>query len=95
MKKEYIAPQSALYAINLSEKIATGSPGDDISGGSDHVSGSVNIYFTHSDGPCRGYYTGEFEAPVGVINGTWIDYFMELHGMNKPLVLQKCIGASK
>ncbi len=93
MKKEYIAPQSALYEINISEKIATGSAGDNI--GDDHVSGSVNIYFTHGEQPCRGYYYGEFDAPVGVINGTWIDYFMELHGMNKPLVLQKCIGASK
>ena len=92
MKKEYIAPQSALYEINISEKIATGSGGDGVSG--DHVSGSVNIYFSHgAGGPCREYYQGEFEAPVGVINGTWIDYFMELHGMNKPLVLQKCIGA--
>ncbi len=93
MKKEYVAPQSALYEINISEKIATGSGGDSL--GDDHVSGSVDIYFTHADQPCRGYYYGEFDAPVGVVNGTWIDYFMELHGMNKPLVLQKCIGASK
>lgn len=91
MKKPYIAPESALYEINLSEKIATGSPGSSIGG--DHVSGSVNIYFSHSEAGCRSYYQGEFEAPVSVVNGTWIDYFMELHGMNKPNVLQKCIGA--
>ena len=90
MKKEYIAPESALFEINLSEKIAT-SPGSDV--GNDMVSGSVSIYFTHNGGGCRGYYYGEFEAPVSVVNGSWIDYFLELHGMNKPLVLQKCIGA--
>lgn len=94
MKKEYIAPQSTLFQINLSEKIATGSGGD-VSSGGDHISGSVNIYFTHSASPCRDYYQGAFDAPVGVVNGTWIDYFMELHGMNKPLILQNCIGASK
>lgn len=89
MKKEYIAPESALYSINLSEKIAS-SPGGI---GDDMVSGSVNIYFTHEADGCRGYYYGEFEAPVSVVNGSWIDYFLELHGMNKPTVLQKCIGA--
>ncbi|MBQ8184040.1 MAG: hypothetical protein IJ025_09115 [Clostridia bacterium] len=91
MKKAYIAPESALYEINLSEKIATGSPGGSVAG--DQISGSVNIYFSHGEAPCRDYYQGEFDAPVGVLNGTWIDYFMELHGMNKPNVLQKCIGA--
>lgn len=90
VKKEYIAPESALYAINLNEKIAA-SPGDSV--GDDMISGSVNIYFTHNGSGCRGYYYGEFEAPVSVVNGSWIDYFFELHGMNKPLVLQKCIGA--
>lgn len=90
MKKSYISPESVLYTININEKIATGSGGDNIGG--DQVSGSVNIYFSHGNSGCRGYYQGEFEAPVGVVNGTWIDYFMELHGMNKPLVLQKCIG---
>lgn len=92
MKKTYIAPESALFSINLSEKIATSPPGSDF--GSDKVSGSVDIYFTHDGGGCRGYYYGEFEAPVSVINGSWLDYFLELHGMNKPNVLQKCIGAS-
>lgn len=91
MKKVYIAPESALFVINLSEKIAS-SPIPGI--GSDKVSGSVDIYFSHDGGGCRGYYYGEFEAPVSVVNGSWLDYFLELHGMNKPLVLQKCIGAS-
>ena len=93
MKKSYIAPESALFAINLSEKIATSPPPSGV--GDDKVSGSVDIYFTHNGSGCRGYYYGEFDAPVTVVNGSWLDYFLELHGMNKPLVLQKCIGASK
>ena len=89
MKKEYIAPESALYSINLSEKIAA-SVGGETGGGS--ISGSLTIYFTHDGGACRGYYSGEFSAPVSVVNGSWIDYFLELHGLNQPMVLQKCIG---
>lgn len=94
MKKSYIAPESSLFTINLREKIATSpwTPEDNI--GNDKVSGSVDIYFTHGGNGCRGYYYGEFEAPVSIVNGSWLDYFMELHGMNKPFVLQKCIGAS-
>lgn len=89
MKKEYIAPESALYEINLNEKIAASVGGE----GGSSISGSLTIYFTFEGGDCRGYYTDEFEAPVTVVNGSWLDYFLELHGMNKPNVLQKCIGA--
>lgn len=88
MKKEYVAPQSALYEINLNEKIAASI---DNSGGSS-ISGSLTIYFTYGGNDCRDYYTDEMKAPVSVQNGSWIDYFLELHGMNLPDVLQKCIG---
>ena len=88
MKKQYIAPESALFEINLNEKIAA-SVGSE---GGSSISGSLTIYFTYGDGDCRDYYTDEKQAPVSVINGSWIDYFLELHGMNMPEVLQKCIG---
>lgn len=75
MKKEYIVPESKLFAINMSENIA-------ISGGSSEISGSAVIKFTHTIDGCKQYYTGDTTAPVKVTSGMFGDYVLELRGYN-------------
>lgn len=75
MKKKYIAPDSELFAINISENIA----GSDSVGG-DSISSSIQIKFTHSVSPCRDYYTGDTSAPVTVPYGSdALVYYDELY----------------
>lgn len=75
MKKKYIAPDSRLFAINISENIA----GSDTIGG-DSISSSIQIKFTHSVSPCRDYYTGDTTAKVTVDYGSDpMVYYNELY----------------
>ena len=56
MKKEYIRPESKLFAINLAENIADASAGGDVSG----TTGALGIdigYTLHPDG--TGYFHTE------------------------------------
>lgn len=75
MKKEYIVPESKLFAINMNENIA-------ISGGHSEISGSAIIKFTHTIDGCKLYYSGDTTAPVGVTSGVFGDYVLELRGYN-------------
>lgn len=74
MKKNYIAPESKLIAINLNEGIAA------VSGGISEVSGSAVIRFTHDIDGCRGRYTGVEGANVDPNITTFMGYYEELLG---------------
>ena len=50
MKKKYIRPQSMLYAINLSENIASSEVGSE----GDIVGGNMIIKFSSVSNGCRG-----------------------------------------
>lgn len=79
MRKKYIAPDSELFAINISENIA----GSDSVGG-DSISSSIQIKFTHSVSPCRDYYTGDTTAKVNVDYGSdALVYYDELYSYVK------------
>ncbi len=75
MKKKYVAPESRLFAINLSESIAA-------SGGISEISGAAVIKFTQLVDGCRGYYTGDNTAPVKATGSSFIDYYNELLSYN-------------
>lgn len=75
MKKEYVAPESKLFAINMSENIA-------ISGGLSEVEGGAVIKFTQLVDGCREFYTGDSTAPVKVTGSNFLDYYDELVGYN-------------
>ena len=80
MKKKYIRPESRLYAINLSENIASSeTTGGDSVGGGSLVNGNMVIKFSSSADGCRNYYTGTTMAPV-TVTGTFNDYYNELNG---------------
>lgn len=66
MKKEYVAPESKLIAINLKESIA-------ISGGADSVEGSASITFSSMMDGCRDFYTKV--VPVEANGTTFMDYY--------------------
>ncbi|MGM9681687.1 MAG: hypothetical protein ACI3XR_09305 [Eubacteriales bacterium] len=71
MKKDYIVPESKLYSINLKENIAYS--GDDI------INANAVISFTHDTGTCRGYYSGQTDAPVHTPAGSSFQaYYDEL-----------------
>lgn len=72
MKKQYIAPESKLISINLSEGIAA------VSGGISEVSGSAVIRFTHDADGCRGRYTGVESAVVDQSIDKFSDYYDQL-----------------
>lgn len=77
MKKKYIRPESRLYAINLSENIAS-------SGGTygDVVNGSAVIKFTHGGDNCRAFYSGYTNAVNTLGNSaSFVDYYNELFGI--------------
>ena len=76
MKKKYIRPESRLYAINLSENIAS----SDVEGSGDLVNGNMVIKFTSDGNGCRGYYSGITTAPV-TVTGTFNDYYKELNSI--------------
>lgn len=76
MKKKYVRPESRLYAINLSENIASSGTSDT----GDLVSGNSIIKFTHTGDNCRGYYTGDMTAQV-TVTGTFADYARELESI--------------
>lgn len=73
MKKKYIQPESRLYAMNLTENIASSGVG----GEGELVSGNSVIKFSHNVDGCRGYYTDDESAPV-TVTGTFYDYYNEL-----------------
>lgn len=78
MKKEYIAPESRLFAINISENIAD-SIGGDI-GGSSEISGSAVIqFYQYADG-CRKIYTRVETALVNPSYTTFPQFYNELLG---------------
>lgn len=70
MKKEYIVPESKLFAINMKENIA-------ISGGAE-VSGAAVIKFTYKIDGCKKYYSGFTWAEVHTAGVTFGDYYKEL-----------------
>ncbi len=76
MKKDYIIPESRLFAINISENIADSIGGD--MGGSSEISGSAVIqFYQYSDG-CRKIYTKIEQAPVNPNNVNFIDFYNEI-----------------
>lgn len=85
MKKNYVRPESRLYAINLAENIANSGIGGDGTGTGagtgDAVNGMSVIKFTHGSNGCRMYYTGDTTAVVTQQSGSFADYFNELNGL--------------
>lgn len=86
MKEMYIAPESRLYAINISENIA-GSSAEE--GGGDAVQGNAVIKFSQVVSGCRAYYTDDTTSPV-TANGEFGDYFNELNNLGKPMTYWNC-----
>ena len=89
MKKQYVAPESKFFALNISENIA-GS--DSVDSGSDTISSEVVIKFTHEQAVCREYYTGDTTAKVTVVGDAFAPYYEELmiFGEKNPLTYFKC-----
>lgn len=76
MKKNYVAPESKLYALKLNENIA-----DSVEQGDDEVSGMFVISFTENTSPCRGLYSGipNMENTLGM-EATFAAYYAQLQG---------------
>lgn len=85
MKAKYVAPESRLLALNMSESIAA-------SGGISEVSGSAIITFTQVIDGCRGYHSGDQTAPVTATSSNFIDYYNELKSYNNPMVYFNCFS---
>ncbi len=90
MKKEYVVPESKLFAINIKENIA-GS--DQIFSGEDSLAANVQITFTQQTATCRGLYSGFEDAPVVKASGdSFKPYYDELleYGAAKPQIYWTC-----
>lgn len=86
MKKKYIRPQSMLYAINLSENIASSEVGSE----GDIVGGNMIIKFSSVSNGCRGYYTGDQTSPV-TVTGSFSEYYTELSSLGKINLFMNCL----
>lgn len=71
MKKEYVAPESKLIALNLNESIAA-SIGDDV------VGGMAVIQFKFELDGCRETYTGKLAVSKDLPGTDFIHYYNDL-----------------
>ncbi len=81
MKKTYVAPESKLFVLKLSENIA-----DSITQGDDLISGLFVITFTQNETPCRGLYSGIPGAICDLgMEATFAQYYAQLqsYGMGE------------
>lgn len=88
MKKKYIRPESRLYAINISENIASSG----VEGGNDAVAGNSIIKFTQYGDSCRKLYTDI--VPVSLpFESSFNDFYNELLQANNFVAYFNCFRA--
>ena len=89
MKKKYIRPESRLYAINLSENIAS----SEVEGTDDAVSGNSIIKFTQETPTgCRKLYTNI--VPVTLpYDSSFSEFYNELLSAQNFLAYFECFRA--
>ena len=78
MKKPYVAPESYLFSINLSENIAAS---DLLYNGDDEISATAVIKFTSGMDPCREVYTERVPVSPEVLgSSSFLAYYNDLSG---------------